>query len=64
MENLKIGDWVTWNGSMSMRRMYTGQIVEVSARTYLIVDNEWYATSEVRKDRCQKVEIEDGASEA
>jgi hypothetical protein len=52
-KNFAVGDLVQWNGSAppSRPRMYVGQIVEVRENSYLIVDNEWFATSEVSKKR-------------
>ena len=48
----QVGDWVRGNGSsFHPPRIYVGQVLEVHERSYDIVDNEWGATSEVRKDK-------------
>lgn len=54
---LTVGTWVRWNGSGSARnpRYYTGQITEVTEDTYVVVDNEWHATSEMAKSRAEEV---------
>lgn len=51
--DFKIGDFVRFNGSANPRfpRFYHGQILSVKEKTYIIVDNEWFAESEVTKTR-------------
>lgn len=58
MKEFKVGDWVTWNGSCSGVRMYVGQVVKVNELSYDIVDNEWYATSEVSKKKVRAFAVE------
>ncbi len=54
MEEFKEGDWVKFNGSIGRPRWYAGQVKEVKEKTYLIVDDEWGATSEVVKTRVRR----------
>lgn len=54
----EVGQRVRWNGSCppSRPRWYTGEVVEVKECTVLVVDDEWFATSEVAIGRLLSVE--------
>ena len=63
-KTFQVGDWVQWNGGASQfhPRIYVGQVVEVREHSYMIVDNEWFATSEVRKQKVSSAVAKDAAA--